>query len=49
MKKSSKSMSQMFNEIDMNGDGYLSKEEMTNIFRTKIVFMFLVSLDCSTG
>ena len=27
----------LFNEIDQNGDGYLSKKEMKDIFRKKII------------
>lgn len=37
MKKYNKSMPQLFNDIDQNGDGYLSREEVKTLFRTKII------------
>jgi Ca2+-binding EF-hand superfamily protein len=33
MKKKSRTMPQMFSDIDKNEDGYLSKDEMINVFK----------------
>lgn len=30
-------MADLFNDIDENGDGYLSRAEMRNIFKKKII------------
>lgn len=37
MKKQNKSMPTLFNEIDENDDGYLSRNEMKDIFRKRII------------
>jgi Ca2+-binding EF-hand superfamily protein len=37
MKRYNKTMPELFNEIDQNNDGYLSKPELKDIFKHRIV------------
>ena len=44
MKKNQITMPTLFNEIDLNGDGYISKKEMKHILNKKIVKFCIIFL-----
>ena len=41
MRKYRKTVPELFNDIDLDGNGYLSKVELKNIFKNKIVINLL--------
>lgn len=42
MRKYNKTVPDLFNDIDSDGNGYLSKVELKNIFKNKIVIKFII-------